>query len=165
MVFPCIVYVGLLNVNYGKFVMIFRDIGEIACISTPKSYWLVIAVNLVKQTWFLHDAACWCMLGQYWVFPPLTATITTRRHGMLATRRCRRSTGISAHLSSRFWWSSPRFLGGLSILVIAWPNSSKNKFYRFAIWRSCRLPILVNLPCWRKSRTTRAWWGVALLSW
>ena len=35
-----------------------------------------------------------CRLGQYRVFPPLTAIIATRRRGMLATRRCRRSSGI-----------------------------------------------------------------------
>ena len=57
-----------------------------------------------------------CMMGQYWVYPPLAVIIATRRRGMLATMHCRHSTGISAHLSIRAWRSSPRFWGGLSIL-------------------------------------------------
>ena len=65
-----------------------------------------------------------CVLGQYREVLSLTAIIAARRRGMLATRRCRQSTGISAHLSSRAWRSSPRFWGGLSILVVAWPDSS-----------------------------------------
>ena len=44
-----------------------------------------------------------CMPGQYRVFLPLAAIIAARRHGMLATRRCGHSTGISAHLYSRAW--------------------------------------------------------------
>ena len=43
----------------GKFVMTFIDTGEIGCMSIPKCHWLVIVVNLVKQTWFFHDAAFW----------------------------------------------------------------------------------------------------------
>ena len=35
-------------------------IGGIGCICRPKCHWMVIVVNLVKQTWFfLYDAACW----------------------------------------------------------------------------------------------------------
>ena len=55
-----------------------------------------------------------CMPGQYQAFPPLAEIIAARHHGMLATRRCRHSTGISAHLSNRAWRSSPIFWGGLS---------------------------------------------------
>ena len=83
---------------------------------------------------------------------------------MLATRRCRRSAGISAHSSSRAWQSSPKFWDGLSIPAIAQPNLSKicSVGLKYSDLEGCS--ILVTLPCWRKSRTTRAWWGVAL-SW
>ena len=56
-----------------------------------------------------------CIPCQYQVFPPLGVIIAARHRDMLATRHCRHFTGISAHLSSRAWWSSPRFWGGLSI--------------------------------------------------
>ena len=106
-----------------------------------------------------------CVPGQYRVFPPLAATIAASRRGILATRCWRRCTGIYAHLSSRAWRSSSRFWGGLSIELIARPNSSQ--------WCSMGLQsgdlggcsIFVTLPCCRKSRTTLARWGVALSSW
>ena len=66
-----------------------------------------------------------CVPGQYRVFPPLAAIIAASRRGILATRRWRRCTGICAHLSSRAWRSSSRFWGGLSIELIARPNSSQ----------------------------------------
>ena len=37
-------------VYFGKFVMTFIDIGEIGCMSIPKCRWMVIMVNLFKQT-------------------------------------------------------------------------------------------------------------------
>ena len=49
----------------------------------------------------LPVGAVLCMPGQYWAFLPLAAPIGARRRGMLATRRSRRSTRISAQLSSR----------------------------------------------------------------
>ena len=60
--------------------------------------------------------------------------IAARRRGMGATRHCRRSTWISAHLSCWAWWSSPRFLGGLSIQVIARPNSSQICYMELQWW-------------------------------
>ena len=66
-----------------------------------------------------------CVPGQYRVFPPLAAIIAASRWGILPTRRWRRCTGICAHLSSRAWRSSSRFWGGLSIELIARPNSSQ----------------------------------------
>ena len=111
LVFVCIVYIILFNVYFGKFVMTFIDIGEIDCMSLHKGNWMVIVVNLVKQTFnFLHDAACWrgfVYAGSYRVFPPLAAITTPKRRGMLATRHCRRSTWISAHSSSRAWRICP----------------------------------------------------------
>ena len=61
---------------------------------------------------------------------------------MLATKHCGHSTGISAHLSSRAWRSSPRFRDRLSILTIVWPNFIPNMFYGVAVWRCCRLHYL-----------------------
>ena len=69
------------------------------------------------------------------IFPPLAAILTTRH--------CRRSTAISAHLSSRAWQSSPRFWGGLYILVIAQPNSSQ------ICSMGCSLVILHAATSWR----------------
>ena len=66
-----------------------------------------------------------CVPGQYRVFPPLAAIIAASRRGILVTRRWRRCTRICAHLSSRAWRSSSRFWGGLSIELIARPNSSQ----------------------------------------
>ena len=83
-----------------------------------------------------------CMLGQYRVFPPLALIMATRLHGMLATRRCRCSTGIFAHLSSRAWRSSPIFWGGLSILMIARLKSSQ-----IFLW-GCSLAILPAAQSW-----------------
>ena len=67
--------------------------------------------RLIKQSrrW-RFEAACWCgfvYVGSVSELPPLTAIITASHPGMLATRRCRRSTGIYAHLSGRVWWSLP----------------------------------------------------------
>ena len=59
-----------------------------------------------------------CMPDQYRLFLPLAAIITARHRGMLATRRCRRSIEISAHLSTRPWWSSPRFWAGILPLAV-----------------------------------------------
>ena len=106
-----------------------------------------------------------CVPGQYRVLPPLVAIIAASRRGILATRRWRRSTGTCAHLSSRAWRSSSRVWGGLSIEMIAQPNSSQRCSMGL---QSCDLggcSIFVTLPCCRKSRTTLARWGVALSSW
>ena len=60
-IFLCIVCTFLLNVYFGKFVITFIDIGEIVCMSKPKYHWMVIVVNLVKQTWIFAFFA-WCCL-------------------------------------------------------------------------------------------------------
>ena len=95
-----------------------------------------------------------CMLGQQRLSPPLAAIIAGRCSGMLATNCCRRSTRISAHSANKAWQSSPCFWGGLSILVVAWPNSSQI----YSVWvQSADLAgcsILVMLLCWRKLMTT-----------
>ena len=83
-----------------------------------------------------------CVPCQYRVFPPLAAIIAASCWGILATRRWRRCTRICPHLSSRAWRSSSRFWGGLSIELIARPNSSQR----------CSMG------------TTLARWGVALSS-
>ena len=117
----------LFNVYFGKLVMTFIDIGEIGFMSISKCHWMVIVVNLVKQTWLLAElpvGVVLCMPGQYRVFQPLAWMITARHRDMLNTRHCRCSMGISAHLFSRVWCSLPRFWVGLSITVITWPNSS-----------------------------------------
>ena len=88
-----------------------------------------------------------CMPGQHQVFPPQTAIIPARHRGMLTTRRFRRYTEISAHLSGRAWWSSPRFSGGLSILVIALHNSSQVYSIGFQSGDLAGCSILVTLPC------------------
>ena len=114
--FVCTIFI----VYFSKFGMTLTDIGETGCMNSPKYYWMLIVENLVKQTWsfcmMLPVGVVLCMLNQYWVFPPLAAIITARRRGMLPTRRCRRSTGISIqqHLSSRAF---TKILGRISILV------------------------------------------------
>ena len=104
-----------------------------------------------------------CVPGQYRVFPPLAAIIAAIRWGILATRRWRRCTGICAHLSSRAWRSSSRFWGGLSIELIVQPNSSERCSVGLQLGDLGGCSIFVTLPCRRKSRTTLARWGVALL--
>ena len=106
-----------------------------------------------------------CVPGQYRVFPPLAAIIAVSRRGILATRRWRRCTRICAHLSSRAWRSSSRFWGGLSIELIARPNSSQRCPIGLQSGNLGGCSIFVTLPCCRKSRTTLAQWGVALSSW
>ena len=131
------------NVHFGRFVVTFIDIGEIGWMSIPKCHWILTMENLVKELPFcmmLPVGVVLCMPGQYWVFPPLTVIIAASRRGMLCTARCRRSIGISTHLSSRAWQSSRRFRGGLSTLVIAWP--------KYVLW-DCSLAILQAVPsCW-----------------
>ena len=129
----------LFNVYFDKFVISFIDIGEIGCVSMPKCHWMVIVVNLLK-TWFFCMVTpvrvLLCMQSQYQVFPPLAAIIAARHRGTLATMCCRRSSGIAGYLSSRVWRSLPRFWGGFSILVIAWPNSCFAKYPCRAHWWS-----------------------------
>ena len=146
--------------------MTFIDIGEIGCMNMPKCH----CNGNCGQSGRTNLSFCivdlvLCMSGQYRVSPPLAVIITAWHRGMLATRHCRRSTGISAHLSSRAWWSSPRIWGGMSILVIASPNSSQicSMVLQSSDLADCS--ILATLPCRRKSGTTRAWWGVALSYW
>ena len=145
------------------------DIGKMGCMNILKCHWMVIVVNLVKQTWFfcmmLPVGVVSYMMAQYQVFPPLAAIISVRHHGMLATRRCRCSTGIYAHLSSRDWRSSQRFCQGLSIWVIARPNSPQIYSIGLQSGDLAGCSILITLHCWRKSRTKPARWGVALSSW
>ena len=100
------------NVNFAKFVMTFIDIKKMAA----WAYLNIMDGNCGKsgQTnlifcMMLSIVVALCMHGQYMVFATLAAIITTRHRGMLATRHCRRSTGSSAHLSSRDWQSSPSF--------------------------------------------------------
>ena len=97
--------------------------------SIPKYHWKIIVVNLVEQRWFffvtLPGGLVLCVPGQYRVFPPLAVIIAASRRGILATRRWRHCTGICTHLSSRALRSSSRFWGGLSIELIARPNSSQ----------------------------------------
>ena len=95
-----------------------------------------------------------CVPGQHRVFPPLAAIIAVSRRGILATRRWRRCTGICAHLSSRAWRSSSRFWGGLSIELIARPNSSQRCSMGLQSGDLGDCSIFVTLPCCRKSRTT-----------
>ena len=94
--------------------------------------------NLIFFCMMLPVGLVLCMPVEYRAIPPLAAIIATRRRGMLATKRCRHSTRISVHLSSRAWRNSTRFWVGLSILVIARPNSS-HMFYGVAVWQTCRL--------------------------
>ena len=129
--------------------MTFTDIREIVCLSIPKCHFMVIVVNLIKWIWvFVWCCLLVCMLSQCWVFPPLAVIIVAGCRGIVATRRCRRSTGISAHLSSRACRSSPRFWGGLSILVIAqwllggFPASPHS--------------IQITHPCWQDPNTYEA---------
>ena len=136
----------------------------------PKCHWKIIVVNLVEQRWSfswrcLTSGLVLCVPGQYRVFPPLAAIIAASRRGILATRRWRRCTGICAHLSSRAWRSSSRFWGGLSIELIARPNSSQICSMGLQSGDLGGCSIFVTLPCCRKSRTTLARWGVALSSW
>ena len=86
-------------VNFWWHFLIMEKLNAWACI--PKCHWMVIVVNLVKKI------VLFCIkLRQYRVFPPLAAIIAARRRGMITARRWGHSTGISAHLSSRAWWSS-----------------------------------------------------------
>ena len=105
-----------------------------------------------------------CMLCQNRVFPTLAAIIAARCRGMLATNPCRRSTQISDHLSNMAWQISPKYWGGLSILLIAWPYSCQICFVGLQSGDLARCSILVTLPCLMISRTTSANWGVVLLS-
>ena len=106
-----------------------------------------------------------CVPGQYRVFPPLAAIIAASRRGILTTRRWRRCTVICAHLSSRAWRSSSRFWGGLSIELIARPNSSQRCSMGLQSGDLGGCSIFVTLPCCRKSKTTLARWGVVLSYW
>ena len=97
-------------------------------ICIPKCDWKIIVVNLVEERLFFSWRCLvisFCVPGQYRVFPPLAAIIAASRRGILATRRWRRCTRICAHLSYRALRSSSRFWGGLSIELIARPNSSQ----------------------------------------
>ena len=80
-----------------------------------------------KKTWITR-------LGQYWVLSPLAGMIAALCGGMLATRLCRCSIGIFPIYPAGPGQSSPRFWGGLCLLVIARPKSSQ-------IW-GCSLTIL-----------------------
>ena len=106
-----------------------------------------------------------CMSGQYLAFSLLPGTITARRSGMLATRRHRRSTGISAYVSSRICRSLPRCWGRLSMQVIALPNSSQICSMGLQSGNLAGCTILETLPRWRQLRTTQAQGYVALSSW
>ena len=100
--------------------------------SRPACHWMVIVVNLVKQTWCLACLLVWSCVFQYQIFPPLAAIIATRCHGMLATRHCRHSMGIYVHSSSRtcqYWWLHD-------------PIHSK-----YVLW-GCSLAILQAAPSW-----------------
>ena len=122
-----------------------------------------------RTRWFffvtLPGGSVLCVPCQYRVFPPPAAIIAASRRRIHATRRWRRCTGICAHLSSRAWRSSSRFWGGLSIELIARPNSSQRCFIGLQSGDLGGCSIFVTLPCCRKSRTTLARWGVALSSW
>ena len=152
--------------QFWRHLMIKWVIGRI-CI--PKCHWKIIVVNLVEQRWVffvtLSGGLVLSVPGQYRVFPPLAAIIAAGRRDILATRRWRRCTGICAHLSSRAWRSSSRFWGGLSIELIARPNSSQRCSMGLQSGDLGGCSIFVTLPCCRKLRTTLARWGVALSSW
>ena len=113
-----------------------------------------------------------CMLGKYRVFPPLAVIIAARRRCMLTARCYMRSAGISAHLSSRAWRNSPRFWGGMSILVIARPNSSQIcsmqaawSWWRCPDERNQGLPEHGEVWCYRLGSGSYPWneaWQMAL---
>ena len=136
--FLSIVCTILFDVYFGKFVMTFIDIGEIGCMSMTKC--------LVKQTRFfcmmLPVGVVLCILGQYGVFPPLAAIFASRCRSILATRRCRRSTGISAHLSSRAWRSAPNSGADCPYWRLHDPIHPK-----YALW-DCSQAILKVAPSW-----------------
>ena len=117
---------------------------------------------------FLHDADCWCgFVYARSVSGTPASSCDSRLLGVVASWL---QGGVSVlqgflHLSSRAWRSSAWFWGGLSIIVIVWPNSTQicSMGLRSGDLASCS--ILVTLPCVRKSRTAQARWGVALSSW
>ena len=78
-----------------------------------------------------------CMQDQYGVFPPLAAIIAARRRDMLGTRHCRRSTRISAHVSSRAELN--KILGRAVHTGDYTAQFIPNMLYGVAVWRSCRL--------------------------
>ena len=89
------------------------------------------------------------LLGQYRVLPAQAVIITVRYRGMLATcyKVFQAFYRDFCHSSSRAWRSSPRFWGGLSILVIARPNSSQICFMGLQSGDLAGGPILMTLPC------------------
>ena len=122
--------------------MICIDIGEIGCMSIPKCHWMVIVISLVKKLDFcivLPVGVELCMPGQYRIFPPLAVIITARRHGMLAARRCRRSTGIAAKFILQGLAELIKILERVVHTGDCTAKLIPNTFYEFAVWRSWRL--------------------------
>ena len=89
-----------------------------------------------------------CMQDQYGVFPPLAAIIAARRRDMLGTRHCRRSTRISAHVSSRAELN--KILGRAVHTGDYTAQFIPNMLYGVAVWRSCRLLHLGDVALLKK---------------
>ena len=159
-------FYSVVSCHFWRHLMIKWVIGRM-CI--PKCHWKIIVVNLVEQRWFffvtLPGGLVLYVLGQYRVFPPLAAIIVASIRGIFAAWRWRRCTGFCAHLSSRAWRRSSVFWGGLSIELIARPNSSQRCSMGLQSGDRGGCSIFMTLPCCRKLRTTLARWGVVLSSW
>ena len=140
MVFLCIVCTILFNVYFGKFVMTFIDIGNIGCMSISKCHWMVIVVNLVKQTWLFcmiqPVGVVLCMPGQYRVCPPLAGIIATRRRDYKALRAFYRDfCPFIQHWQAELTKIRGRVVHTGDCMAQCIPNM----FYGVAVWLSCRL--------------------------
>ena len=111
--------------------------------SIPKCHWMVIVVNLIKQTWFLcmvlPVGVALCMLGRYQVFPPQAAITATRRCGMPAIRRCRRSVGFLPIYPTGHGGAQQDYRVDCPCWLLHGPIHPQKMIYGLTVWRSCSL--------------------------
>ena len=165
MVFLFIVFTIVFNKYFGKSVKTFIDIGENVCMSILKCHWMVIVVNLVKQTWICNDAASW------WGFVYAGSV-----SGIPASNgdNCRYASWHASYSALQAFYRAfcpfiQQSLTGLTKILgrVVHTGDCTAQICSMGLQSGdlAGCSILLMLPWWRKSRTTRAWWGLVLSCW
>ena len=184
MVLLCIVCTILFNVSFGKFVMTFIHIAEIGCMIIPKCQWMVIVVNLVKQTW------CGFVCARSVSSVPASSCDNRRYASWHAWHKTLQAFYKDfCPFILQGWAELTKIMCVLSVLLIAQSNSSQvcsmglqsgdlascspdSKVHganmgptrvlsapgvpMLALWNLLSGSTLVTSPYWKESRTTRA---------
>ena len=127
--------------------------GKIDYLNPIWDYYAGRSYQILQICLVLHDVTCWhgfVYVGSVSGFPASSCDNCHYASWHTCYKVLRRSTRISAHLSSRVWRRSTRFWGRLSILVVASPNSSQICSMGLHSGDLAGCSVAMTMLCWKK---------------